>query len=298
MSLSHESPHAGPRRCRTCVLYEGMRFALLGQQLPPDLVQGFAIHEDGECSLCRAYRVDEAGLAEELEAFVAAHRAQPAPVLVALSGGKDSVAALSLVVEGLGLDAAALLLDNGFIPTSVVDEASRLCRRLSTPLRVARLPPALAAELPALVEGFGPGRRLPCSTCSSGIFQALRQAADELGSHHVALGTNYHAAWRDGPRATSRLRSRAGRPLGRIHLPFAARRRRADTLRDVERLGVTLYRGSGHSTNCRVPGLLAAAAPDLGHPVELEDMALEIMSGHLGRDEALGVLGLPGPSGA
>jgi hypothetical protein len=126
--------------------------------------------------------------------------------------------------------------------------------------------------------------------------------ADARGAPWLISGTNYPAFWEiavgDDGRAVGRMQAShalatpAGRMWRVLHLPFALRLGHGalrETLRslDVDLDEVTAAVG-GISSNCRVPGLVQArVGPALGHVPEQEDLALEVVSGHLSRDEAL-----------
>src|SRR5262245_51654261 len=130
-----------PQRCSRCLLYAGMRFHLLQRQLDPEVTRTFTLDADGVCSICKAYaaRLDWGLIDAELASFILEHaRADGPPAIVALSGGKDSLCSLVLCVRQLKIPTVALLYDNGFIPSEVIDQARRVCETLGTPFEVVR----------------------------------------------------------------------------------------------------------------------------------------------------------------
>lgn len=279
------------KRCTRCILYEGMRFHLLRHQLTPALVDQFSIADDGVCSLCRAYeaRMDKVALDAELATFLMAHPTPEAPpAIVAVSGGKDSLNSLLQCVRTLNVPCVAVLYDNGYIPDEVIEQSVRFCEHLEVPLTIAKPTAPEHAAFTKLVEGASSQKVTPCSTCSGSIFRAIDAKADELGSTYVVLGTNYHASFGDRVSASSFRRTPSGRTIRRLHLPFAMRLTHAQTVEALDELGAVIHKQRGASSNCRVPELVQnRVAPELGHPTELEDMALEIMAGHLTRASAL-----------
>lgn len=280
-----------PQRCSRCLLYAGMRFHLLPRQLDPAVTRAFFIGDDGICSVCKTYasRLDRKRIDAELASFILNHTAPGAPpAIVALSGGKDSICALVTCVRRLQLPTIAMLYDNGFIPPEVIAQAARVCEALETPFEIVRPSPDEAQAFDRLVEGATSQVATPCAACSASIFRALDARADVLGSRWLVLGTNYHAAWSEPLSAVNVRKTAGGRVIRRIHLPFAMSLTHDTLLETLDELGVVVHKQRGASSNCRVPELVQArVAPTLGHPTELEDLALEVMAGHLRREAAL-----------
>lgn len=279
------------QRCTRCLLYAGMRFHLLQRQLDPSVTQRFAIGDDGVCSVCKTYeaRFDRKRIDAELASFILDHtKPDAAPAIVALSGGKDSICSLVLCVRRLQIPTVAMLYDNGFIPAEVIEQAARVCEALGTPFEVVRPSSDEARTFNGLVERASSQVATPCAACSASIFRALDARADQLGSQWLVLGTNYHAGWSDPLSAVNVRKTASGRIIRRIHLPFAMGLTHDTMLETLDELGVVVHKQRGASSNCRVPELVQArVAPTLGHPTELEDLALEVMAGHLRREAAL-----------
>jgi len=123
----------------------------------------------------------------------------------------------------------------------------------------------------------------------------------------MVSGTNYPAHWQpvdqegDDERhrwriqASHGLLSPTGRALRLIHLPFALRLTHDGVREALGGLGVDLddvtRAVGGISSNCRVPGLVQGPiARALGHVPEQEDLALEVLSGHRRREDAIAEL--------
>ncbi|MBI5509505.1 MAG: hypothetical protein HY903_12205 [Deltaproteobacteria bacterium] len=282
------------RRCKSCLLYDGMRFYLIRDVLPTDLLEGFHIAADGVCSICHAYRdaYDRGGIERDLELFrrstAGVHR--PA-ALLALSGGKDSMSALYLARRVLRLDLVALLFDNGFVPREVVARARRACASLQVELEVVRAPARWRQSFGDAVDAAGLSSPPPCNVCGAEIIEALADRAAALGTPWVIWGTNYFAAWTDRPSAVGRRLLSAGRQLAEINLPYAMQIKAAAARANAKRLGATPVAIPGVSTNCLVPHQVARALlPTLGHVPELEVLALEVIVGHCSRRAALRTL--------
>ncbi len=279
------------RACIRCLYVDGMGLDFLPSVLPRRLVVNMRIDDDGVCSLCHAYAraFDAAKLARERAELLEMTRA--GPVVVALSGGKDSLSTLWLTRTTLGLAAdrvRAVLLDNGFIPGEVVDVARAACAKLDVHLGVARLDDASLAAFAGVVTEDDATRELPCSACSRHLERALLDVARDVHASALVTGTNFFASWGVRPSAFTSTRGalkQAKLPV--VHLPYMLGVKRADVEKNLDALGVRPVRGLPGSTNCRVPGLLQARATARGHTVDVEDKLLEVLVGHLGRDEAL-----------
>jgi len=268
-----------------------MQFALLHRQMPERTLAGFHVDNDGVCSACRAWEreLDVQLLDADLAMLL---MARPPRAVVALSGGKDSLSTLVAARLEYGLDVVAVLFDNTFIPASVKAQAAAVCHGMGVDLVVETAPPAAAENFARSVETMGPGAELPCFACSHFLLDVMERTARARGAKYVLLGTNYHASWGSRPRAAGLMKDGQTR---RLHLPFAARHTPSDVERNLARVGAVPGDMRGHSTNCAVPGLVQVRlAPSLGHAPEREDLALEVMSGHLTRGEALATLARKG----
>jgi uncharacterized protein (TIGR00269 family) len=110
------------------------------------------------------------------------------PVLVAVSGGKDSLALWDVLITE-GYRTTGLYLDLGIFEYS---EESRLrCERFAAergaPLRVVRVADAVGAPVPVIKEVT---RRPPCSGCGLSKRYLINRAALEGGFPVVATGHN------------------------------------------------------------------------------------------------------------
>ncbi|MBI5524767.1 MAG: hypothetical protein HY897_00380 [Deltaproteobacteria bacterium] len=124
------------RECAACVQHSG--------------IPGVRIGLDGLCGECREHSAgfDRNAIAHSAELFFSnaatESRTTDRPgggpnVLVMLSGGKDSLAALALTARRKEARPLALMLDHGFLPEDVRGQAARFCERLGVELVVRQL---------------------------------------------------------------------------------------------------------------------------------------------------------------
>lgn len=110
------------------------------------------------------------------------------PVLVAVSGGKDSLALWDVLITE-GYRTTGLYLDLGIFEYS--EESRRRCERFAAergaPLRVVRVADAVGAPVPVIKEVT---RRPPCSGCGLSKRYLINRAALEGGFPVVATGHN------------------------------------------------------------------------------------------------------------
>jgi PP-loop superfamily ATP-utilizing enzyme len=269
-------------------LVEGQRFYLSRHHFPEALVRTFEVGDDGICSICKAYAASyrPAGIAQDLARFRTA--CETTGAVLGLSGGKDSLSALYLAHEVLGVRVYPVLFDNGYIPQPVIDQARAVCERLSLPLEVRTHVGAGQATFRELVTGATVHAPPPCDACARSAWVAFDDVAAERGTSWVIFGTNYYAAWASRPYAASQRLNAAGRVMFHIHLPYALGVTRTRTLANVRSLGATPAKMPGVSTNCQVPAIVQRRlGAVLGHVPEREDLSIEVLVGHLTRDDAL-----------
>lgn len=110
------------------------------------------------------------------------------PVLVAVSGGKDSLALWDVLI-GEGYRTTGLYLDLGIFDYSRESKArcERFAAERGAPLRVVRVADAVGAPVPVIKEVT---RRPPCSGCGLSKRYLMNRAALEGGFPVVATGHN------------------------------------------------------------------------------------------------------------
>lgn len=273
------------RVCSRCLFYEGMHF-FLHPHLARSPAAPVRIGADGRCSFCALWeeRFSPVVVGAERQRF----EEDTGPVLVLFSGGKDSAAALVRTLR-MGKRAHALLFDNGFVPPAVVEQARRTCERLQVPLFVEQGGVDLEGALAQLDENG----RTPCEACINAVWVHAARRARELDAAYVVQGTNYWATWSIFPVGTRLL---VDERLA-IHLPFVMGQTAAETRALLHEVGFAPAELAGVSSNCRVPERVQErVAVALGHVPELEDLSLEVLVGHLSREEAVETLRRKAPA--
>jgi hypothetical protein len=287
--------------CRRCLLTAGMPLWLVPAHLPAALLP-ISLDDDGVCGVCRSFLrdVDDDALADEVEQCAFEVAAVGRPAILALSGGKDSLATLALC-RTHDIDVVAALYDNGFIPPAVIARAQAVCARLGVEFVVLRADDDDARGIASAVADASPTSTAPCLHCAAQMGRRFGALADERGAPWLISGTNYPAHWTidDDGAGTIRASHAMGTPAGRVwrvlHLPFALRITHTALRGTLADIGVDLDEVTaavgGISSNCRVPGLVQArVGAALGHVPEQEDLALEVLVGHRERDDALAEL--------
>jgi predicted PP-loop superfamily ATPase len=112
------------RACTKCLLYSDMKLYLHPHPLPAHLLERISIGDDGVCNVCLAYQeqFDAEIPGDELEQLDFEAGGMDAPVVVALSGGKDSLSALYAATALLKLRTVAAVFKNGFVPDEVLQK--------------------------------------------------------------------------------------------------------------------------------------------------------------------------------
>ena len=113
-------------------------------------------------------------------------------VLVAVSGGKDSVSLLHVLKrlsDKMGFEVLALHIDLGIgeFSSRALSITEGLCRELSLPLIIFRVRDVLGIGVPELAKL---ARRPPCSVCGMVKRYVINAVAVEVGADVVATGHN------------------------------------------------------------------------------------------------------------
>lgn len=247
------------------------------------------ITAEGICNMCRAYRKNFKleNLQRELVEFLAKPRLPGCKydALVAYSGGKDSTLSLSIAVQDLGMKVVAALVDPGFIPDPVKQQAQRICDRLGVPLRIEHYD--LAPKLKEMLEAnFTNG--YPCYYCTGRFHEILLQVCVQEKINRVVLGRNW---WRTLDPVCSGIRKM--QPAGAtweidlISLPFVMQIKEKQIRSYLERVGWQPTRVHGNSTNCLVPGLVEKIVFDrIGYHPELNLLSREVITGFISKEKA------------
>lgn len=251
------------------------------------------ITAEGICNMCWAYRRNfkPDNLRRELTEFLAKPRLPDCKhdALVAYSGGKDSTLSLTIAVQDLGMKVVAVLVDPGFIPAPVKEQAERICARLDVPLRIEHYD--LAPKLREMFDAdFANG--YPCYYCTGRFHDMLLQVCVRERINRVVLGRNW---WRTLDPVCSGIRkiqpAGATWEIDLISLPFVMRIKEEHIRPYLERVGWQPTRVHGNSTNCLVPGLVEKIVRDrIGYHPELNLLSREVITGFISKEKAIAKL--------
>ncbi len=262
--------------------------------------------EAGICQLCISYQAnfDPAHIAAELGAFMDG----PGTILVALSGGKDSLCSLFLAKAVLGLDIHALTFDNGFIPEPVLAQSRQICEDLDVPYTIKRTP--LYQEF---LEEYQPDTRGQwqaktgldfCKTCASHVHFYIQQWCQQNQVGRVIYGNRTYARLEPKVSCLTPVHFKTGsqtQTIVNINLPFALRMTHADQARMLTEMGWQDPHLEGVTSNCLIPGFVEhARRQHLGHPTDTGYLENEFRSGAYTAEEmtALQALQVPDPATA
>lgn len=183
------------KRCLQCLIPSGVSILHETYVVPEDTPEAEKVSlKDNRCQFCRSFNqhFDPAYLREEVNAFVQTEE----PVLVALSGGKNSLATLVLAKEMLGLNISALTIDNGFIPAPTIKFAEKTCKKLKIPWKCVKSP--LHKEF---LDEYQPDENGAwkaqtgldfCSLNAQHIQRHIREWAVNHNLHRVIMGNRTH----------------------------------------------------------------------------------------------------------
>jgi len=169
-----------PGACRRCLLHTG--------------IPGVWIGEQGLCNSClahaRDYSPDRAD--DALADFLDRPRGDGPDIVMAISGGKDSTAALVLAREELGLRPLAYLISHEFLDDDAEARAREGCERLDVPFEVHQLSLAVDVRRALRSRTLSPW---PCLLCCEAQARVALQICDR---HRIArVGTGLRTLWAD-----------------------------------------------------------------------------------------------------
>ncbi len=255
---------------------------------------GIYLHSDGRCNMCHAYEEAlsrnklQGGLERELAECLA-----PGPqdadfdVIVALSGGKDSSAALAFAASEKNLRVTAVLADNGFIPNFVKKNCQSMCDRVGAEFVILDfdfrddVKRALATSDPSIY---------PCIVCTKQFKQLISEYAVRHNCKRVIMGRNFWATIEPELSGARELRAFNGQSVFWYSLPFLLGWKIQDLKPRLEKVGWDQRAKDipGASTNCMVPGIVEEHFKNSTglHP-EAPLLANEIICGFITQKEGL-----------
>lgn len=266
----------------------------------PDQEIRAELREGAPCSFCEDVMrwLDPERLRQERDAFFA--RAKR-PVFLAYSGGKDSTAALYHLRRELRVETVAVIFDNGFIPSEVLEYAERVCAALGAELVIdrerpgdERLPRGFARRLKVAFRG---PRNDVCTVCSKTFLRRFHRIMGERGADSIVLGNNFwahspHTSGGAPPPYMTASWERAlpdGRVARHLNLPFASRITHARILAILGEIGFHGAKFSGYTSNCVLSDFQDYVRARDGQRTDWgrEYLSLEVASGFMTRAEAL-----------
>lgn len=248
---------------------------------------------EGICNYCELYQANykPEALRQELKAFVQATHQQP--VVLALSGGKDSLTALYLAKEVLGLNLRCLLYQNHFIPPAVINQAQDICNKLEVPLDIVSqsLQTAFNTEYP--VQN---GERVAqtgmdfCGLCAEKLANIAGAYLQHHQSRWLLLGNKTYTRLKP---VVSALQNNAYQDYvyRSVNLLFALKIKADQQKEILQRLGWVDPQFEGYTSNCRIPGLVKKARfAKLGMATDQGYIEAELRSGAFTRTQAQALL--------
>jgi hypothetical protein len=255
---------------------------------------GVYLYKDGRCNMCHTYEralerdLQTGGMRAELEECLASAPASAGcDVIVALSGGKDSSAALAYVAQEKGLRVKAILADNGFIPDFVKENCQQMCDRVGA--EFVTLPFSFHDEVKRALASPVPSN-YPCNVCSKRFKNLIAEYAVNDGCQRVIMGRNFWATIEPNLSGVRDIRTSSGAMVRYYSLPFLLGWSLSDLTSRLDRVGWDQRaRGiPGASTNCRVPGMVEAHYRKTTHlHPEAPLLANEVICGFITQQEAL-----------
>jgi hypothetical protein len=186
--------------------------------------------------------------------------------------------ALLVAIRELGLHPIAVLVDNGFIPQEVQDNAASFCSRWGAAFRVERIDISEAAKR-AL---SGDAKSIPCRSCITQVFSTMGRVCREFGLQLIIGGHRF-------PPLAYTVTGFTGRQEDDSLIcvsPLLARRlTESEQLQILEEAGWEHVDIAGNTSNCKLIGVVEAAYYDAnGFNPHLFEVSKEIRAGIYSRE--------------
>lgn len=240
--------------------------------------------------MCLAYEnnFDPAVLDAELDQFLTTKNELGAQydAIVAFSGGKDSTVSLYIAVKEFKLNVMAVLVDNGFIPSEVIENGREICDRLSVPLLIEKV--EFASKVKELWNtNFSTS--YPCNECTALFHDVMTRVCIENRVNRVVLGRNW---WRTLDPVVKGVRivqpPEVSWSIQFLSLPFVLGLKEEYIEPYLNKAGWKRKDIYGDSTNCLIPGLVEKTVYDrIGYHPELNLLSREVITGFITKEKAL-----------
>ncbi len=245
------------------------------------------------CQYCHLYLKNENSptLEQELDYFV--KDSQFSQVVVALSGGKDSLTTLFLAVK-MGLTPRCLMYQNGFIPAEIVERSRQHCADLNVPLDIVEIPlyETFLQEYevtPTKVEART-GADF-CKSCSKHLDGIARAYMKQHQAHWLLFGNKTYATLSPYLSAMQRHISDAEHAYYSVNFLYLLK---VTATQQKEILNAMNWQDpglTGYTSNCLIPGFVHQARQEkLGFHPEQSYIAMEKRSGSYTQSQAEAVL--------
>lgn len=252
-------------------------------------VPNIYIGSDGLCNMCMTYKQNfkQEILDSELETFLNTPREPGAKLdaVVGFSGGKDSAVSLYIARERFGLNVAAVLVQNGFIPEPVIENGRKLCDKLGVELVVLNID--LAPYVKDMMDNnFKNG--YPCYKCGDMFHKEIQDYCVERRINRIIMGRNWWHWIEPEVRSTRWVTDeKTGFRMQLFALPFVLQLTEKDIYQTLDSIGWSTIKIYGNSTNCVIPGLVEYQVQQrLGYHPELNLLSREVITGFLDKEEA------------
>ena len=246
------------------------------------------IGPDGLCNMCMTYKQNfkPAILASEVETFMHTPRVPGSQVdaVVAFSGGKDSAISLYLAKEKYRLEVVAVLVENDFIPESVIENGRAFCNKLGVDLVVRHVD--FAPHVKKMMDNkFKTG--YPCYMCTGLFHKEIQDYCVQNHINRVILGRNWWRWLEPEVRAVRRVRDESGLDVQFLSLPFSLQLTEPWVRSTLSQIGWSPVEIHGNSTNCLIPGLVEYTIQQrIGYHPELNLLSREVIAGYITKEKA------------
>lgn len=270
-----KNPFIQPIECKKC---------LFDTRIP-----NIYIGAEGLCNMCMTYQKNfkQEILDSELQVFLNTPREEGAKLdaVVGFSGGKDSAVSLYLAREKFGLEVAAVLVQNGFIPEQVIENGKKLCDKVGAELIVLNID--LAPYIKDMMDNnFKNG--YPCYQCGDMFHKEIQNYCAQHRINRIIMGRNWWHWIEPEVRSTRWITDeQTGLKIQIFALPFVLQLTEKNIYQTLDSIGWSTVKIHGNSTNCVLPGLVEYQVQKrLGYHPELNLLSREVITGFLEKEEA------------
>ncbi len=259
------------KRCKQCFIKEGTAllydfFAVGKKSENQKNVTVVSFSENGLCQYCEAYNLnfDREYINEELSDFILNSDSNSEyQAFVALSGGKDSLAALSLAVEVFEMKVIAFTYDNGFIPQEIIKQSEKICKKLNVPYIVVKkeLYNEFKNEYQPDKNGVWKAKTGIdfCQICSGGISLAMKRLVEDYKINKIIFGNKIYSQLYPKVSSIKKLKfliNEEEKEVITINFLYALQINSEIQTKVLNGLGWIDPKLPGYTSNCLIPGFV------------------------------------------